>query len=93
MCRFPPEEVALCKRSETFVLIHGSWHAGWAWGAVIGQLAEKGHSGHAPTLAGHGPNATRLELHIGIVSTQSALIFTNTNSGMSFWLATALADR
>jgi pimeloyl-ACP methyl ester carboxylesterase len=46
--------------SETFVLIHGSWHAGWAWGAVIRLLAEKGHRGHAPTLAGHGPNATRL---------------------------------
>jgi len=46
--------------SETFVLNHGSWHAGWAWDAVIRQLAEKGHSGHAPTLAGHGPNATRL---------------------------------
>jgi len=46
--------------SETFVLIHGSWHALWAWHAVIRQLAEKGHRGHAPTLAGHGPNATRL---------------------------------
>ena len=51
--------------SETFVLIHGSWHAGWASDAVIRQLAEKGHRGHAPTLAGHGPNATRLGITHG----------------------------
>src|SRR5262245_60665117 len=45
---------------ETFVLIHGSWHGGWAWQAVIRQLADKGYRGYAPTLAGHGPNAIRL---------------------------------
>ena len=45
---------------ETFVLIHGSWHGGWAWQAVIRHLTEKGHRGYAPTLAGHGPNAKRL---------------------------------
>jgi pimeloyl-ACP methyl ester carboxylesterase len=46
--------------SKTFVLIHGTWHGGWAWQDVIRNLSAKGHRAHAPTLAGHGPGATRL---------------------------------
>jgi pimeloyl-ACP methyl ester carboxylesterase len=46
--------------SKTFVLIHGTWHGGWAWREVVHCLASKGHRAHAPTLAGHGPGATRL---------------------------------
>ena len=46
--------------SDTFVLIHGSWHGGWAWQAVVRNLAEKGYDVHAPTLPGHGPGAMRL---------------------------------
>src|SRR5262245_58484025 len=46
--------------SETFVLIHGSWHGGWAWHAVVRNLSEKGHRAHAPTLPGYGPGAMRL---------------------------------
>jgi pimeloyl-ACP methyl ester carboxylesterase len=45
---------------ETFVLIHGTWHGGWAWDAVVRELSEQGHRAHAPTLAGHGPGAARL---------------------------------
>ena len=45
--------------SQTFLMIHGSWHCGWAWQGVMGHLAEKGHVTHAPTLPGHGPLATR----------------------------------
>ena len=44
---------------ETFVLVHGTWHGGWAWVAVIRELSRKGHRAHAPTLAGHGPGAMR----------------------------------
>jgi pimeloyl-ACP methyl ester carboxylesterase len=44
---------------ETFVLIHGSWHGGWAWNAVARHLEAKGHRAHAPTLAGHGLAAVR----------------------------------
>jgi pimeloyl-ACP methyl ester carboxylesterase len=44
---------------ETFVLIHGTWHGGWAWDAVIRELSAKGHRVHAPTLAGHGPGVAR----------------------------------
>jgi pimeloyl-ACP methyl ester carboxylesterase len=44
----------------TFVLIHGSWHGGWAWESVIRCLSERGHRADAPTLPGHGPEAVRL---------------------------------
>ena len=44
---------------ETFVLIHGSWHGGWAWDAVVRRLEAKGHRAHAPTLPGHGPGVVR----------------------------------
>jgi len=45
--------------SKTFVLIHGSWHGGWAWQEVIGCLSAKKHRAYAPTLAGHGLGSTR----------------------------------
>jgi pimeloyl-ACP methyl ester carboxylesterase len=43
--------------SKTFVLVHGSWHGGWAWETVVRHLSEKGHRAHAPTLPGHGSKA------------------------------------
>ena len=46
--------------SEMFVLIHGSWHGGWAWDAVVRHLEAKGHRAYAPTLPGHGPGAVGL---------------------------------
>jgi len=45
--------------SKTFVLIHGTWHGGWAWRGVVDSLSQKGHRAYAPTLAGHGPGVTR----------------------------------
>ena len=45
--------------SRTFVLIHGTWHGGWAWKDVVQNLYQKGHVAHAPTLAGHGQGAAR----------------------------------
>lgn len=44
---------------KTFVLVHGSWHGGWAWEAVTRELSAKGHRAYAPTLPGHGPKAQR----------------------------------
>jgi pimeloyl-ACP methyl ester carboxylesterase len=44
---------------ETFVLIHGSWHGGWAWQAVMRALAARGHLAYALTLPGHGPDPDR----------------------------------
>jgi len=46
--------------SKTFVLIHGSWHGGWAWQDVIRHLSERGHRAHAPTLPGHGLGVMRV---------------------------------
>lgn len=38
----------------TFVLVHGSWHDGPTWDAVVRRLVSLGHTAHAPTMAGHG---------------------------------------
>ena len=43
----------------TFVLVHGSWHDGSAWQAVIDYLEAKGHLAFAPTIAGHGKGVNR----------------------------------
>jgi pimeloyl-ACP methyl ester carboxylesterase len=43
----------------TFVLVHGAWHDGSAWKAVIQHLEAKGHQAFAPTIAGHGKGANK----------------------------------
>jgi pimeloyl-ACP methyl ester carboxylesterase len=43
----------------TFVLVHGSWHDGSAWQAVINHLEASGHQAFAPTIAGHGKGANK----------------------------------
>ena len=43
----------------TFVLVHGAWHDGSAWQAVIDHLEAKGHQAFAPTIAGHGKDANK----------------------------------
>src|SRR5262252_1119938 len=45
--------------NKIFVLVHGSWHGGWAWNDVIRELTATGHRAYAPTLPGHGPGADR----------------------------------
>jgi pimeloyl-ACP methyl ester carboxylesterase len=45
--------------SETFVLLHGSWHGGWAWEPTAWCLRERGHVAYAPTYPGHLPGASR----------------------------------
>jgi pimeloyl-ACP methyl ester carboxylesterase len=45
--------------SETFVLLHGSWHGGWAWEPTGWCLRELGHAAYAPTYPGHLPGASR----------------------------------
>jgi pimeloyl-ACP methyl ester carboxylesterase len=44
---------------ETFVLLHGSWHGGWAWEPAAWCLRELGHAAYAPTYPGHWPGAAR----------------------------------
>jgi pimeloyl-ACP methyl ester carboxylesterase len=43
----------------TFVLVHGSWHDGDHWAPVVERLTERGHTAHAPTIAGHGNNVDK----------------------------------
>ena len=42
--------------AETFVLVHGAWHGGWCWAAVINQLEKLGDTAYAVDLPGHGMN-------------------------------------
>jgi pimeloyl-ACP methyl ester carboxylesterase len=46
-----------------FVLVHGSWHDGSAWKAVIQHLEAKGHQAFAPTIAGHGKGVNKNLTH------------------------------
>ena len=38
----------------TFLLIHGAWHGGWCWDALIPEVEARGHAAHATDLPGHG---------------------------------------
>ncbi len=41
------------------MLLHGSWHGGWAWEPVAWCLRELGHEAHTPTYPGHRPGDNR----------------------------------
>ncbi|MFD9890823.1 alpha/beta fold hydrolase [Amycolatopsis sp. NPDC059027] len=47
----------------TFVLVHGSWHDGSAWDAVVPELEQLGHVAHSPTIAGHGKEVDKAVGH------------------------------
>jgi pimeloyl-ACP methyl ester carboxylesterase len=59
--------------AKTFLLVHGSWHGGWAWRRVADRLRARGHTVFAPTLTGLGERAhllwpgIDLSLHIADV--------------------------
>jgi pimeloyl-ACP methyl ester carboxylesterase len=44
---------------ETFLLVHGSWHGGWAWEPTAWCLREGGHRTYAPTYPSAFPGASR----------------------------------
>lgn len=58
--------------AQTFVLITGAWHGGWAWHAVATELRAAGHTVHAPTLPGLGewddPSTVTLEECVDFVA-------------------------
>jgi pimeloyl-ACP methyl ester carboxylesterase len=43
----------------TFVLVHGSWQAGWCWAGVQDHLEQAGYCSVAPDLPGHSPDDDR----------------------------------
>ncbi|MGE3930979.1 MAG: alpha/beta fold hydrolase, partial [Hyphomonadaceae bacterium] len=38
----------------SFILIHGSWHAGWCWHRPLQRLRARGHDAVAPDMPGRG---------------------------------------
>ncbi len=48
---------AQAQSTTAFVLVHGSWHAGWCWGLVEPALNAAGHLTIAVDLPGHGLGA------------------------------------
>ncbi|WP_454783348.1 alpha/beta hydrolase [Legionella sp. WA2022007384] len=40
--------------AQTFILIHGAWHASWCWRRIAKELFLKGHKVLMPDLPGHG---------------------------------------
>jgi pimeloyl-ACP methyl ester carboxylesterase len=48
------------------LLIHGSWHGGWAWDGIAKPLRERGHRVLAPCLRGLGGDAANLDQTIGL---------------------------
>jgi pimeloyl-ACP methyl ester carboxylesterase len=53
--------------AETFVLITGAWHGGWAWRPVAQQLRAAGHTVHTPTLPGLADGDDPTSLHLSDV--------------------------
>lgn len=46
------------RKSSTYVLLHGAWHANWCWNKIILLLQMTGHRVIAPDLPGHGFDQT-----------------------------------
>jgi len=67
-----------------FVLVHGAWHDGSAWDAVVRHLESKGHKAFAPTVAGHGKGADKNISHAQCV--KSLVEFLTRNSLTDFIL-------
>ncbi len=53
--------------AETFVLISGAWHGGWAWRPVAQHLRAAGHTVHTPTLPGLADGDAPAALHLSDV--------------------------
>ncbi|WP_430296245.1 alpha/beta fold hydrolase [Sinomonas sp. B1-1] len=52
--------------AETFVLVHGAWHGGWAWRPVGARLHAAGHVVHAPTSPGLTPGDDPAGVGLGV---------------------------
>ncbi|MCB1970169.1 MAG: alpha/beta hydrolase [Geminicoccaceae bacterium] len=59
--------------STTILLVHGSWHGGWAFDEIAARLRAEGHVAHAPCLAGLGSDAVNLRPEFGMLHHVSQL--------------------
>lgn len=50
----------------TIVLVHGAWHGGWCWKALVPYLQAEGHKVYTPTLTGLGERSHLLSSSIDI---------------------------
>ncbi len=48
------------------LLVHGSWHGGWAWDGIAEALRARGHHVLTPCLKGLGSDASNLRADIGL---------------------------
>jgi len=49
-----------------FLLIHGAWHGGWCWNAVLDRIRARGHRAVAPTLTGLADRSHLFSPSIGL---------------------------
>lgn len=54
--KFNGESMESSNKNEktNFILLHGSWHAGWCWYKIVPRLEKAGHRVFAPDLPAHG---------------------------------------
>lgn len=50
----------------TFVLVHGTWHGGWAWQDVAQILRSQGHRAYTPTCTGCGERIHLVHPDVGL---------------------------
>lgn len=63
----------------TFVVVHGAWGGGWAWGAVDSMLTAEGHRMTRPTLTGLGER-----VHLATAETDLATHITDVVNHLVF---------
>lgn len=47
---------------QTYILVHGAWHAAWCWERVAPILKDRGHRVIVPDLPGHGNDKTPFQI-------------------------------
>ncbi|KTC83055.1 alpha/beta hydrolase [Legionella cincinnatiensis] len=62
------------QNAQTFILIHGAWHASWCWNRIAKELFLKGHKVFMPDLPGHGLKNHRSSSSIGLADYVSSVV-------------------
>ncbi|KTC79127.1 alpha/beta hydrolase [Legionella cherrii] len=62
------------QNSQTFILIHGAWHASWCWKRIAEELSLKGHKVFTPDLPGHGSLKNQISSSIGLADYVNSVV-------------------